>query len=284
MTFDYQEPSSVDAATGLLAEHGVDATVLAGGTAFALLYRNGLIRPGHVVGLRRCAELRGIRKEGDALWIGALATHREVELSATVRAHHPAIAETFGRIATVRIRHQATVGGNLAHADPAQDPPPTLIAFDAVVHVAGPMGARREIPIADLFVDHYTTSLGPAEVVLGVRVPAVAAGTRATYLKFLPRSLDDYATVSVAAALRLDPAGRVASVRVALGAVGPIPVRAHAVERALLGEVLTAARLRDAADAVRSEIDPLDDARGSAGYKRDMAVVCTRRALADVAA
>jgi carbon-monoxide dehydrogenase medium subunit len=284
VTFSYHEPANVEEATALLAAHGAEATVLAGGTAFGILYRSGLIHPAHVVGLRRCAELRGIRADKDGLWIGALVTHREVERSAAVRAHHAAIADTFGRIATIRIRHQATVGGNLAHADPAQDPPPTLIAFDATVQVAGPSGARREIPVEKLFVDHFTTALADDELILGVRIPPVAAGTRATYLKFLPRSLDDYATVSAAAAIRLDADGRIAFVRVALGAVGPVPTRAHAVEAALTGQRPVPALLADAAALVRDEIDPLDDARGSVAYKKDMARVWTRRALEQVAA
>ncbi len=284
MSFTYHEPGTVDEAAALLASHGPDTVVLAGGTAFAILYRGGLIRPAHVVGLRRCTELRGIRTDASGLWIGALATHREIERSAIVRAHHAAITDTFARIATVRIRHQATVGGNLAHADPAQDPPPTLIAFNATVTVAGRGGARRDIAIEELFVDHLTTSLVEGEIIVGVRIPPVAAGTRATYLKFLPRSQDDYATVSVAAALRIDGDGRIASPRVALGAVGPTPVRARAVEDAIAGQRPSAGLFANAAALVRDAIAPLDDVRGSAAYKRDMAVVWTRRALEQVAA
>ena len=284
MSFTYHEPGTVDEAAALLASHGPDTVVLAGGTAFAILYRGGLIRPAHVVGLRRCTELRGIRTDASGLWIGALATHREIERSAIVRAHHAAITDTFARIATVRIRHQATVGGNLAHADPAQDPPPTLIAFNATVTVAGRGGARRDIAIEELFVDHLTTSLVEGEIIVGVRIPPVAAGTRATYLKFLPRSQDDYATVSVAAALRIDGDGRIASPRVALGAVGPTPVRAQAVEDAIAGQRPSAGLFANAAALVRDAIAPLDDVRGSAAYKRDMAVVWTRRALEQVAA
>jgi len=284
VSFDYHEPDSIDEATTLLAAHGSDAVVLAGGTAFAILYRGGLIKPGHVVGLRRCADLRGIRADDSGLWIGALATHREVERSDAVRAHHPAIADAFARIATVRIRHQATIGGNLAHADPAQDPPPILMAFDASVTVAGPGGARRLVPLDELFVDTFTTTLGEGEIITGVRIPPVKAGTRATYQKFLPRSEDDYATVSAAAAVRLDGEGRVLSARVALGAVGPTPIRARAVENAITGRRPTAGLLADAAALVSEAIEPLDDARGSAAYKRDMAVVWTRRALEQVAA
>jgi len=284
VSFDYPEPDSIDEATTLLAAHGSDAVVLAGGTAFAILYRGGLIKPGHVVGLRRCADLRGIRADDSGLWIGALATHREVERSDAVRAHHPAIADAFARIATVRIRHQATIGGNLAHADPAQDPPPILMAFDASVTVAGPGGARRLVPLDELFVDTFTTTLGEGEIITGVRIPPVKVGTRATYQKFLPRSEDDYATVSAAAAVRLDGEGRVESARIALGAVGPTPIRARAVEDAIAGRRPTPGLLADAAALVREAIEPLDDARGSAAYKRDMAVVWTRRALEQVAA
>ena len=284
VTYDYHEPTAVAEATALLAKHGADAVVLAGGTAFAILYRSGLIRPGHVVGLRRCAELRGVRADEKGLWIGALATHREVERSAAVRAHHAAIAETFGHIATVRIRHQATVGGNLAHADPAQDPPPTLIAFGATVSIAGAGGRTREVAVEEFFIDHFTTTLADDELILGVRIPPVPSTTRGTYLKFLPRSRDDYATVSVAAAVTLDADGRVSSARVALGAVATVPIRARRVEAALVGHRATPALLAEAAALVRDEIDPLDDARGSSAYKRDMAVVFTRRALESVAA
>src|SRR5258706_13834117 len=178
MSFTYHEPGTVDEAAALLASHGPDTVVLAGGTAFAILYRGGLIRPAHVVGLRRCTELRGIRADASGLWIGALATHREVERSAIVRAHHAAIADTFARIATVRIRHQATMGGNLAHADPAEDPPPTLIAFNATVTVAGPGGALRDRAIEELFFDHLSTRLVEGEIILAVLIPPVPAVPR----------------------------------------------------------------------------------------------------------
>jgi carbon-monoxide dehydrogenase medium subunit len=278
MTFDFHQPTSLDEATGLLARHDADAIALAGGTAVVLLLQQGLIKPLHVVGLGGIAELRGIRDDGRGLWIGALATHREVERSAAVRAAHPMLADAFSRIATIRIRHQATIGGNLAHADPSQDPPPALIALDATVDIAGPRGARREVPVAELFVDQLETSLLPGELIVGVRVPA-AAGSRATFLKYLPRSADDYATVSAAAALRLAADGTVDHIRIALGSVGPTPVRARRAEAALQGGRPTPDRIRDAADLVRGEIEPIDDARGSAGYKTEMARVFTERAL-----
>jgi carbon-monoxide dehydrogenase medium subunit len=237
-----------------------------------------------VVGLRRLDELRGIRTDVDGLWLGALTTHHAVATSPVVRAAHPALADAFGTIATIRIRNQATIGGNLAHADPAQDPPPILIALDATVVIAGLGGVRRHVPVEDFFTDYFATILEPGELVLGVRVPHAASDMKTTYRKFLPRSVDDYATVAVAASARLDPDGRIAEVRIALGAVGAVPVRARAVEAVLLGLRPDPVALADAAALVRASIEPLDDVRGSSGYKREMAAVWLRRALAEVTA
>jgi carbon-monoxide dehydrogenase medium subunit len=138
--------------------------------------------------------------------------------------------------------------------------------------------------VEDFFADYFATILEPGELVLGVRVPHAATCTKTTYRKFLPRSVDDYATVSVAASARLDPDGRIAQVRIALGAVGAVPVRARAVEAALLGMRPDPVTLGEAAALVRTSIEPLDDVRGSAGYKREMAAVWVRRALAEVTA
>ena len=150
--------------------------------------------------------------------------------------------------------------------------------------IAGPNGYRRETPLDGFFTDYFSVALEPGELILGVRVPLVAADTRATYMKFLPRSADDYATVGVAAVVRVDHDGLVASARVVLGAVGPTPMRAKRVEQALLGQRVTPQVLADAAALVRDEIDPIADARGSPDYKREMARVWTERALTAVAA
>ncbi len=283
MSFDLHEPTEVADATALLARYGDDAVAMAGATAVVLLLKQGLIRPAHIVGLRRIAALRGIRADANGLWIGALATHREAERSSAVRAHCPALADAFAKVATVRIREQATVGGNIAHADPAQDPPPMLIALDATLEIAGPGGARRSASLDGFFVDQLTTTLAPGEIVVGVRVPPLAAGTRATYVKFLPGSQDDYATVSVAAAVRRE-GGRIADLRVTLGAVGPTPIHARAVEDALRGEAPTPARIADAAALVRDAVDPISDTRGGAAYKREMARLWTERALRSLVA
>ena len=278
MTYDYHEPASVAEALDLLARHGEDAHLVAGATAFTLLWRQGLLRPGHVIGLRRIASLGGITGAGGGLVVGATVTHRAIERSADVARYCPAITRTFASVATVRVRNQATLGGNLAHADPAQDPPPMLMALGASV-VATSAASERTIPIDELFVDVFTTSLRADEILTSVRFPALAPGTRATYLKFLPRTADDYATVSVAAALRLAEDGTVAEVRIALGACGPTPVRARSVETALNGARPDARRIADAASRVGADIEPFDDVRGSSAYKRDMARVWTERAL-----
>jgi aerobic carbon-monoxide dehydrogenase medium subunit len=278
VTFDYHEPGSLGEALDLLTRYGEDAHLLAGGTATVLLMRQGLLRPGHVVALRGVDELGGVSRRPDGgLRIGAMATHRAVERSADAYGYSPALVDAFASVATVRIRNQATVGGNLAHADPAQDPPPMLAAFDGTATVRSSRG-ERTVLVGDIAVDHFTSSLAHDEVITHVVLPPLAPGTRETYLKFLPKTADDYATVSVAATMRLADDGTIADVRLVLGAVGPTPLRLRKVEDAIRG--LTTDRLSDAIDMVRDEVEPLDDARGSAEYKREMARVWTARALA----
>jgi aerobic carbon-monoxide dehydrogenase medium subunit len=281
-SFDYHAPTSLAETFDLLAQYGEDAHLMAGGTALVLLLQQGLVQPGHVIGLKQVAELNGIRRRDDGgLEIRALSTHRQAETSADVKAYCPALASNFSRVATIRIRNQGTVGGNLAHADPAQDPPPMLIALGGDAVVAG-KGGQRRMPLDEFFVDYFETALKPGEVLLSVDLPPLPAGTRVTYKKFLPRTQDDYATVSVAAALRVGPDNRCEDVRVALGAAATTPVHARNVEAALRGERLDDQKITEAAALVRDEVDPLDDLRGSAGYKREMARVWTQRALQEL--
>jgi carbon-monoxide dehydrogenase medium subunit len=282
-SYSLHQPESLTEALDLLAAHGAEDThLIAGGTSMVLLMTMGLVQPEHVIALRKISELRGITAEDDGgLKIGALTTHRQLEMAPAVHAYAPALSETFGHVATVRIRNQATLGGNLVHADPAQDPPPMLIALDASVTLRSQAGERR-LPAEELFVDYLTTQVQPGEVLTAVHLPPLAPGTRATYLKFLPRTNDDYATVSVAAALRLDADGRCEHARVALGGAAAVPLRVRVVEDALVGEQLTDARLAEAAALVEDVVDPPSDARGSASYKRRMARVWTERALRSV--
>jgi CO/xanthine dehydrogenase FAD-binding subunit len=277
--FDYRAPTTLDEALSLLEQHGEDARVVAGGTALVIMMKQRLVRPELLVSLRRIPELSHIAAENGTLRIGATALHRSVETSPVVRDRWPLLAETFRHVATVRIRNMATVGGGLAHGDPNQDPPPALIALDARVRLQSKAG-QREIPLQSLFLDYYDTDVRPGEVLTEVLVPAPAPRTGWAWMKFLPRTADDYATVSAACLLTLDDAGeRCRDVRIALGSAGTTPIRAEAAEAMLRGEAPTPERLREAAQQVAPAVDPISDFRGSSEYKREMAVVWTRRGL-----
>jgi aerobic carbon-monoxide dehydrogenase medium subunit len=275
--FEYRAPRTVDETLTVLREYGEDARVIAGGTALVTMLRQRLVRPGCLVSLRDVGGLDRIETANGALRLGALVTHRQAETSPLVRERIPVLAETFRRVATVRIRHMATLGGALAHADPNQDPPVTLLALGARVQVRG-AGGPRELAIDEFFRDYYESALGPGEIVTGVTVPVPAAGSGAAFVKFLPRTADDYATVAVTAIVSLD-GDRCREARVALGSVGVIPLRGRAAEALLSGERLGEAVIEAAGEAVKAEVDPLSDHRGSAAYKRDMAAVMVRRAL-----
>ena len=280
--FDYVEPETLEEALEILAGDPDDTLVMAGGTSLVILMKQDLVRPARVVGLRRIAQLRDIGATGGTLALGALATHGMLARSEAVRRHAPALASTFAAVATVRIREQATLGGNLAHADPAQDPPVTLLALDGTAIARSRFGERR-IPLDALFADIFETSLEPGELLLRVELPVLPAGARATYKKFLPATFDDYATVSVAAVVATDADGVCTYARIALGGAAPIPLRAREAERSLTGRPLDDAAIREAAVLAAAATDPIDDLRGSAEYKRAMAGVWTERALREVA-
>ena len=252
--FIYHAPTSLEEALSLLDQYGEDARPIAGGTAMVNLLKQNLVYADHLVGLGKVPGLRGITRSNGDLRIGALTKHREVERSAEVAEAAPLLREAYSRVATVRIRNMATVGGGLTHADPAQDPPPALIALGARVVLAS-SGGTRELAIEDIFVDYYETALAQGEILTEVVVPAQPQGARGVYLKFLPRTEDDYATVAVAALARVEN-GLCADVRVALGAVAPTPVRATAVEAALEGQPVTADAIRTAAEAVADQVGP----------------------------
>jgi len=279
--FTYLEPASLDEALTLLAQHGDEAKLIAGGTGLVNLMKQRLVRPSFVIGLRALKPLAGITANG-GLKIGALATIGAIEASAAVRRAAPLLAEACGHVATVRIRSMATLGGAMAHADPNLDTPPALIALDAQI-IARSQRGQRSIPAARLFTGYYQTVLEPGEIVTEILVPEQPAGSGTAFLKFLPATQDDYATVSVAARIVLDGKGAIAEARVALGAAATVPVRASAVEAALSGKAADEKIFREAASLVRNAIDPIADFRGSAEYKRKMAVVHLRRALAEAA-
>lgn len=280
--FTYLEPSSLDEALGLLAQHGDEAKLIAGGTGLVNLMKQRLVRPAFVIGLRALKPLTGITESG-GLRIGALATLDEIEASSRVRRAAPLLAEACAHVATVRIRSMATLGGAMAHADPNLDTPPALIALDAQI-IARSQRGERAIPIDRFFTGYYQTVLEPDEIVSEIRVPEQPDGGGAAFLKFLPATQDDYATVSVAVRIALDGNGAIREARVALGAAATVPVRAKKVEAALSGKRPAEISFREAALLVLDAIDPIADFRGSAEYKRKMAVVHVRRALAEAAA
>lgn len=279
MSDAYHRPRTVPEAVRLLETYGEDAHVLAGGTALTLLRKQGLIEPGVLVDLAGIDGLAGTERAPEGgLVIGAMATLRSIETSMVVREVAPALASAVARVATIRIRNQATLGGNLAHADAAQDPPPVLIILDAELVIEGADGTRHE-PVASFFVDQFETTLRPGELLVAIGLPRPADHSRMGYEKFLPRTVDDYATVSVAARLDVAPDGTVVDARVALGAVASVPLRVRAAEDELRGSPLAELPIARAVAAVLAAVDPFDDVRGSADYKRKMAGVWSGRLL-----
>jgi carbon-monoxide dehydrogenase medium subunit len=277
--FEYRTPKNLKEVHGTLKEFGPDAKLIAGGTALVIMMKQRLVRPSCLVSLRSVRGLNGIEVKDGGLRIGGLATHREVESSPLVRRRLPLLAETYHHVATLRVRNMATVGGGLAHADPNQDPPPTLIALGASVKATSANGSRL-IPLDEFFKDYYETVLDPDELITEIFVPKMPANTGGAYLKFLPRTADDYATVSAAAVLTLDKSKKtISDVRIALGSVGVTPIRATAAEAILRGQPAKAEAFAEAGEKAKEAVDPVSDFRGSAAYKTEMAGVFVRRAL-----
>ena len=277
--FEYLTPKSLKEVHQELKEFGADAKLIAGGTALVIMMKQRLVRPSSLISLRMVRGLDGIAEKDGALRIGGLATHREVETSTLVRRRVPLLAETYRHVATIRVRNMATVGGGLAHADPNQDPPPTLMVLGATLKASSANGSRV-VPLDGFFTDYYETVLNPDEIITEIFVPRLPPNSGSAFLKFLPRTADDYATVSAVAVVTLDRARKIFSdVRIALGSVGTTPIRATEAEAVLRGQPVKAEALREAAEKVRQAVDPVSDFRGSAAYKKEMAVVFVRRAL-----
>jgi len=266
----------------LLDRHGDDAQVMAGGTALVLQMKQRLSQPGHVVGLGRIPGLSEIQWDAVQARIGSMTTHQQIETNPLVKDRLPLLASAFRQASTPRIRSMATLGGGLAHGDPNQDPPPALIALGAQAVVNSSAG-ERVVPVEDLFVDYFETDLRPGEIMTNIIIPALPAGSDGVYLKFLPRTADDYATVSVAAVVSKGEDDTCRDIRIVLGAVGVTPIRAIEAESVLRGKPLNEKNIHDCGEAVRDAVDPLDDFRGSSSYKRDMAEVFTRRAVQQAA-
>ncbi|MGH2406836.1 MAG: FAD binding domain-containing protein [Candidatus Limnocylindrales bacterium] len=277
----FLRPASIAEAVAMLVEHGEDAKIVAGSTAVTIMLQQRLIEPAALVSIGRIDEggLHEIRRADGQLRIGALATLRAIELDATVRSAIPVLADTFAKVANVRVRNIATVGGLVAEADYASDPPAVLLALDARIEATGPNGSRT-IPVAEFFRAFYTTALEPGEIVTAVHVPAPPPRSHAVYEKFVTRSSEDRPCVGVMALVQLAPDGATAqAVRIAVGAAAETPRRFPDLEATLHGTNLADTDLRRVADAYAERIDTLDDMRGSAWYRKEMVRVWVRRAI-----
>jgi carbon-monoxide dehydrogenase medium subunit len=274
--FDYVRPGSLDEAVRALADGGDDAKVIAGGQSLLPLLRLRLAYPELLVDLAGLAELRGVTDAGDSLLIGARTTHYQLIHDPLVAEHCGLLAQATGTVADPAIRHRGTLGGALAHADPAGDLPAVALALDVTLIAKGP-GGDREIAAADFFVDYLTTSLEPDEILTGIRVPKLGPGWGYRYEKF-HRTAQSWATVGVAALVRRSN-GSVAEARIGLTNMGLVPVRATAAESAAAGAQASRDALRAAAAQAAEGTEPPGDLHGAPDYRRHLARVLTERAL-----
>jgi carbon-monoxide dehydrogenase medium subunit len=275
--FSYHAPASVPEAIALLGEFGEDAKVLAGGQSLIPLMRFRLAQPGHVIDINRIEGLSYVRADGDGLRIGALAREADVEAEPVVARSYPLLADAAAVIADPLVRNLATVCGNVAHADPANDHPAVMLAYRAEGVSEGPNG-RRTIPIDGFFVDTFVTALAPDEVLVELHIPAPKPGSGGAYQK-LERKVGDYAIAGVAAQIELGSDGRISQAGIALTNVGPMPIRASDAEAALVGRAPGDEVLVEAAGRAAAATDPVGDLRGAAEYKRAVTRTLTARAL-----
>ena len=275
--FDYLAPTTLEEAVRLLAERGPEAKLLAGGHSLLPLMKLRLAAPRYVIDIGRLRGLSYIREEKGRIHIGALTTHADVEDSALLRGKCPLLPDTAAYIGDVQVRNRGTIGGSLAHADPAADYPAAILALDAEI-VAASSAGTRVIPAHEFFVDLLTTQLRQGEILTEVRVPGLARRTGSCYLK-LHQPASGYALVGVAARVTANRAGKMQEVAVGITGVGAKAYRAEATERALRGKKATPKSLADAARHSTQGVEPLSDLHASAEYRREMTVVFVRRAL-----
>jgi aerobic carbon-monoxide dehydrogenase medium subunit len=278
--FDYVRPDTMDDAVRALAEAGDEAKVIAGGQSLLPLLRLRLAYPEVLVDLGGIDELRGVTDAGDALVIGARTTHYQLVHDPLVAEHTGLLAQATSTVADPAIRHRGTLGGALAHADPAGDLPAVILALDSTLIVRGPDG-EREIAAADFFVDYLTSSLEPDEILTAIRIPKLGPGWGYRYEKF-HRTAQSWATVGVAALVRRDN-GTVAEARIGLTNMGTVPIRATAAEQAASGGEASRAALSEAAAHADQGTVPPGDLHGAPDYRRHLARVLTGRALAAAA-
>lgn len=275
--FQYHLAGSLPEALHMLAEHGEDAKILAGGQSLIPLMRFRLSQPEHLIDINRIPGLDGISESDGWLRIGALARETAVERSQIVKERFHLLAETADVVADPIVRNLATLGGNLAHADPANDHPATMLAYRAVIVVNGPNG-EREIPIDEFFVDAFSPAFEPGEILTEIRIPSPGPRSGGAYEKF-ERKVGDYAVAAAAVQLSLNEDGTVAQAGIATTNVNFVPARSSAAEEALVGATPDEETLKRVAQLTADATDPNGDLRGSADYKRALARTVTMRAL-----
>jgi carbon-monoxide dehydrogenase medium subunit len=273
--FDYVRPSSVEEAVSALQQGGDDAKILAGGQSLLPVLRLRLAAPSLVVDLGGIAELRQISEDGDRIAIGAMAPHHDVMRDDLVKQHVTLLSQATATVADPQVRHRGTLGGALAHADPAGDLGAVALALDAEFVIAGSSGTRT-VPAGEFFVDYFTTAIGEGEILTQVRFPKYT-GWSSHYEKF-NRTAQAWSMVAVAAALRVE-GGSIAEARIGLTNMGTTPIRATGVEQALVGQPATADTVRAAAEHATEGTAAPSDADAAADYREHLARVLTGRAV-----
>lgn len=279
--FEYLRPNTIPEAITLLQRHGEDAKILSGGQSLIPMMKLRIARPGYLIDINRISGLSYIKEEGGFLKIGGLTREAEVESSPVIRAKYPILLDTAHVIADPQVRNLATVAGNLAHGDPANDHPATMLALGAQVVATGAHG-ERIIPIEDFFLSLFSTALQPGEILTEIRVPVPPARSGGAYFK-LERKVGDFATAAVAAQVTLDANGSAQKVGIALTNVGPTPIKAKKAEDFLHGKKLDEVNVRQAAQLAADDAQPSSDLRGPAEYKKGLVKELAKRALSRAA-
>lgn len=275
--FDYLVPRSLPDAISLLQQHGEEAKVLAGGHSLIPMMKLRLASPAILIDINEIEGLGSIRESEGFLSIGALTREAELEESELIRSRYPILYEATQQIADPQVRNLATVGGNLAHGDPANDHPAVMLALGAFVEATGPDG-QRVIPIDEFFIDFFVTALQPAEILTAISVPVPSPRSGGAYFK-LERKVGDFAVAGVAAYLLLNEDGSCRKAGIGLTNVGPTPLKAKRSEQALWGKQIDESSIEEAAQMASEDCDPSPDLRGSVQYKRAMVRELTKRAL-----
>jgi aerobic carbon-monoxide dehydrogenase medium subunit len=276
-SFDYSSPKTLAEAIALLKKHGADAKILAGGQSLIPLMKLRLAGPKHLIDLNGVKELSYIKEADGFLTIGALTRESDLDASDLIRKKYPIIADTAAVIGDPLVRNMATVGGNLAHADPANDHPATMLALGVEVVATGPQGSRN-IKLTEFFTGLFTTALNADEILTEIRVPTPPARSGGAYLK-VERKVGDFAAAAVAAQVTLDGNNNCQRVGIGLTNVGETPIKATRAEKALQGKPADEKNIQEAARIASEEAQPTEDLRGSVEYKRSLIRVLTARAL-----